>query len=124
MAYLLFKYLRRKYKERQATKTVDDSHLVPEPTSGQEHKPERLEGLNVEDTQDTPAPTRTTINEEENARIKEETARRRRYRWKMIIGLILPNFLSAVDVTIVAPAVPEISSHFSTCILIYPHIIR
>jgi hypothetical protein len=110
MAYLLFKYIRRKVRERKAT-TTDESHLVPEISSGQQNQPEGLEGHS--------SPSRTTsnqtvINAEENARVKEEAARRTKHRWKMILSLLLPNFLAAVDVTIVAPAVPEISSHFST----------
>ena len=34
------------------------------------------------------------------------------------MGLILPNFLASVDVTIVAPAIPAISSHFSKSLLL------
>ena len=33
-------------------------------------------------------------------------------RWKLILALFLPNFLASLDVTIVAPAIPAISSHF------------
>jgi hypothetical protein len=43
---------------------------------------------------------------------KEETRRRRRYRWKLIFGLFLPYFLASVDTTIVATALPTIASHF------------
>ena len=105
MAYFLFKYLRRKYKERKAA-TTDEGHLIPEVEPGREGKPETL---------NSPDEHHAVYNAEENARIKAEAAKRRKYRWKMILGLILPNFLAAVDVTIVAPAVPQISSHFSMC---------
>jgi hypothetical protein len=123
MAYLLFKHLRRKYKERHAaTATTDESHLVPEVATRQEHESTaKDEGVERENSGvEIPARTQTTLNAEENARIKAETAKRRAYRWKMIIGLLLPNFLAAVDVTIVAPAVPTISSHFS----MFVHIMR
>ncbi|KAF2266771.1 MFS general substrate transporter [Lojkania enalia] len=48
----------------------------------------------------------------------EEREERERtiYRFKMMAGLILPNFLASVDVTIVAPALLLISSHFSTAL--------
>ena len=36
------------------------------------------------------------------------------YRWKLICGLILPDLLSSLDLTIVATATPFIASHFST----------
>ena len=42
-----------------------------------------------------------------------EKKRRRVYRWKLILALLLPNFLAAVDITIVAPALPTIASTFS-----------
>lgn len=114
MAYLLFKYLRRKYKERQSP-TTDDSHLVPVISPGQQHRSVRLESLDGEGGRRenaAPAQHPATFNAEENTGIRGETEVRRSYRWKLILGLLLPNFLAAVDVTIVAPAVPIISSHF------------
>lgn len=117
MAYYLFKYLRKKYKAGQAP-TTDESYLLPEISPGQQHPHEVEEGLESRTPRNgVPQKTRTGLTAEENARIKAETARRRKYRWKMILGLILPNFLAAVDVTIVAPAVPIISSHFSKSLL-------
>lgn len=114
MAFLLYRYLRKKYTNRQAAKsapsTADEGHLVPGSSPGQ--KPERFESV-LDSENATQARTDTGVNREENARIKAETRKIRIYRWKMIIGLLLPNFLAAVDVTIVAPAVPVISSHFS-----------
>ncbi|KAH7114219.1 major facilitator superfamily domain-containing protein, partial [Dendryphion nanum] len=114
MAYLLFKYLRGKYRNKQAANstpnTADESHLVSEPSPGQ--KPEQLESI-LEGGNLPPSRTETNINREENARIQAESRKVRIYRWKMILGLLLPNFLAAVDVTIVAPAVPIISSHFN-----------
>jgi hypothetical protein len=113
MAYLLFKYIRRKNRERQAAKTNDGMPDLHEQEL--EHKPEELETLGGGSTP-TSHPQRSQtveLSAEENARIAAETKRRRIRRWKMVIGLLLPNFLAAVDVTIVAPAVPRISSHFS-----------
>jgi hypothetical protein len=112
MAYYLYKYLKRKREEKKSG-IVDDSHLNPE--LAQRHGQARLVSLDREEIT-TGAPKHTVaapLTTEENARIKEEGAKRRRYRWRMILGLLLPNFLAAVDLTIVAPAVPVISTHFS-----------
>lgn len=115
MAIFLYRYLRKKYTNRQAAKTApntaDESHLVPGPSPGQ--KPEKYESILDGENATAPGRTETGLNREENARIKAEARKIRIYRWKMIIGLLLPNFLAAVDVTIVAPAVPVISSHFN-----------
>ena len=49
MAYLLYKYIRRRVKENKEKNaipaTADDSHLVPEPNQGQEPKSERQEAV-------------------------------------------------------------------------------
>jgi hypothetical protein len=52
------------------------------------------------------------LTTEEVAQQEEERRRRNIRQWKLMIGLALPNFLASVDVTIVAPAIPLISSHF------------
>ncbi|KAF2654386.1 MFS general substrate transporter [Lophiostoma macrostomum CBS 122681] len=111
MAYFLFKYIRRKVRERRAA-TTDESHLIPEINPGRENQP-GLESETGPSSPSTAKPSHATFNATENAHIKEEAIRRRNHRWRMILGLLLPNFLAAVDVTIVAPAVPQISSHFN-----------
>ncbi|KAF2869745.1 hypothetical protein BDV95DRAFT_497358 [Massariosphaeria phaeospora] len=108
MAYFLFKYIRRGYRERKNA-TADESHLIVA-VDGQGNG--RGESLSSQ-TARTSAHPLFSDNSEENARIATEASRRRRNRWKMILGLVLPNFLAAVDVTIVAPAIPVISSHFN-----------
>ena len=122
MAYLLFKYIRRKAQERKAT-TADDGHLMPDIAPGQENNPIELKNRIENDGNATqPRPSSGTTasgsplaetSAEENARIAAEASKSWKRRWRLILGLILPNFLAAVDVTIVAPAVPIISSHFS-----------
>jgi hypothetical protein len=52
------------------------------------------------------------LTPEETAQQKAEARRRRIRQLKLMLGLVLPNFLAAMDVTIVAPAIPLISSHF------------
>lgn len=119
MAYMLFKYIRRRVREnkerREALVITDDSHLVPEanPGSRQEHErgPHSSNGhvtnhMNSSDFN-------SHLTKEEHQRLKQEQKELAMRRWKLIIGLILPNFLASIDVTIVAPATNEISTHFS-----------
>lgn len=117
MAIYLFKLARRKYRENQAKKavpTTDDSHLVPnlarhhQKLDSNDHTQEASEVTTLTQKRDD------HVDAEEAARQKEESRKRTIRQWKLMIGLALPNFLAAVDVTIVAPAIPLISSHFST----------
>ncbi|KAF3940875.1 hypothetical protein ABW19_dt0209392 [Dactylella cylindrospora] len=43
---------------------------------------------------------------------EEDKKKRRRYRWKLILTLLLPNFMNSLDLTIIATAVPFIASDF------------
>lgn len=115
MAIWLFKKARGAIREHQAKKavpTTDDSHLVPEaPTSHTQYSTNGTE----------PSPPRVSHNGKEHERLsaveKAEARQRNLRQWKLLIGLLLPNFLAAVDVTIVAPAIPLISSDFSLSLL-------
>ncbi|KZF21408.1 major facilitator superfamily transporter MFS-1 [Xylona heveae TC161] len=49
----------------------------------------------------------------EQAKKKKEKHDSRVYRWKLIIGLVLPFFLASLDLTVVATALPFIASHFN-----------
>ena len=49
-----------------------------------------------------------------------EKKRWRSYRWKIIIGLFTPFALQALDVTIIASALPYIATDFSTYTLYFP----
>lgn len=110
MAYLLFKYVRGKLRERKVAKLAEEGHPMLD-VNLQHGRHGRAGNSDVPvDTINATPP----ISPEEHARIKAEARRNTIRRWKLIIGLLLPNFLAAVDVTIVAPAVPVISSHFST----------
>lgn len=112
MAIWLFKKARGAVREHQAKKavpTTDDSHLVPEaPTSHTQYSTNGTE----------PSPPRVRQEHERLSAVEKAEARQRNIRqWKLLIGLLLPNFLAAVDVTIVAPAIPLISSDFSLSLL-------
>ena len=115
MAYLLYKHIKNKRANR-ATAPIEPEHSVPDIPGGNKTNPEKPQALidqnqtHGDDSTNSKAPV---VDAKETVRIKVETSRRRKYRWKMVAGLILPNFLASVDTTIVAPAVPIITSHFS-----------
>ena len=119
MAISLFKYIRGKLREREAQKavpTIDDSHLVPECTSAHELQ----DGVNNHNHTTSKDPTGSHIKflaPKETAQQKAQDRKNKIRQWKLLLGLVLPNFLAAMDVTIVAPAIPLISSHFGTSIL-------
>ncbi|KAF2704485.1 MFS general substrate transporter [Pleomassaria siparia CBS 279.74] len=100
MAINLYLYKYREKKAATAARTTAEGPLVPEIFPEQGRKPR----IDDEAT--------ATSTEEENARITVTASQTRKRRLKLILGLILPNFLAAMDMTIVAPAVPVISSHF------------
>lgn len=112
MAIWLFRKARGAIREHQAKKavpTTEDSHLVPETTPSQKQYNSET-GIQLSSpraSQSITEPTKETAQEKEAAR------QRNIQQWKLLIGLVLPNFLAAVDVTIVAPAIPLISSDFS-----------
>lgn len=110
MAIYLFKLIRRKLREREAQKiipTSDETHLVPEYALGSRNGQQQsaTESQNVDAVH--------SIGSQTAARQKQEARQRTIRLWKLVLGLALPNFLAAVDVTIVAPAIPLISSHFN-----------
>jgi hypothetical protein len=108
MAIFLSKLIRRKLREREAQKaipTTDDSHLVPEHSSAH-----RLQNTSYSHGHGSHI---SFLTPEEAALQKAEARRRSIRQLKLMLGLALPNFLAAMDVTIVAPAIPLISSHFS-----------
>ena len=116
MAIYLFKLIRRKLREREAQKaipTTDDSHLVPEQIRGHELQDARNKH-NYGRSEDSTGSHINFLTAEEAAQPKAETRQRHIRQWKLMLGLVLPNFLAAMDVTIVAPAIPLISSHFGT----------
>ncbi|EWC44389.1 hypothetical protein DRE_01215 [Drechslerella stenobrocha 248] len=43
---------------------------------------------------------------------KENDKQRRKYRWKLVLTLLIPNFMNSLDLTIIATAVPIIASDF------------
>jgi hypothetical protein len=116
MAIYLFKIIRKKLREREAQKaipTADDSHLVPEYNPGQELEPIQSHYNHGHSEPSSTAASHIDLTPEEAAQRKAQARQNKIRQWKLMLGLALPNFLAAVDVTIVAPAMPLISSHFS-----------
>jgi hypothetical protein len=115
MAFYLYKLIRRKIRENEARKavaTTEESHLVPELTPLQEQQ--QKSNKNAEHGVDVPIHDHVhKISVEEAAHHKAEARKRHIRQVKLMLGLALPNFLASIDVTIVAPAIPIISSHFS-----------
>ncbi|KAF2856133.1 MFS general substrate transporter [Plenodomus tracheiphilus IPT5] len=115
MAIYLFKLVRRKLREREAQKgipTTDESHLVPEHIASQQQSQASMNGTQNPHTRPYDGQI-NLITPEEAARQNSDSRRRTIRQCKLMLGLALPNFLAAVDVTIVAPAIPLISSHFN-----------
>lgn len=114
MAIWLFKQARgaiRQHQAKKAVPTAEDSHLVPETLpSHKQHK--RYDSENGIELGSPRASQHVSEPSKESVQDKADARRRNIQQWKLLIGLILPNFLAAVDVTIVAPAIPLISSDF------------
>lgn len=70
-----------------------------------QHQEAQVEGL-LDSSSSSQAPGKCQI-------CQSQKRASRIYRWKLIAGLILPDLLSSLDLTIVATATPFISSHFS-----------
>lgn len=115
MAIWLYRQARgaiREHHAKKAVPTTEHLHLVPEaaPSHKQHNRYDSKNGIKLGSLR---ASQSLTEHRMESAQEKEETRRRNIQQWKLLSGLILPNFLAAVDVTIVAPAIPLISSDFS-----------
>lgn len=126
MAIWLFREARgaiRKHQAKRAVPTTDDSHLVPATTSPHKQR-ERYDSNNSIELKSTNPSQRWTERGNETSQERAEARRQNIIQWKLLSGLILPNFLAAVDVTIVAPAIPLISSdfrpfHYPACLQCY-----
>ncbi|KAH4610068.1 hypothetical protein HBI56_144330 [Parastagonospora nodorum] len=124
MAFYLFKLVRRKIRESKAKDAIPNTkdtemvepYLIPQAAVGQEQQQTSVRHELEHGTSDTTTHSNSHVkafSDETDARHKEEARRRNVRQWKLMLGLALPNFLAAVDVTIVAPAIPLISSHFN-----------
>lgn len=100
MAIWLFRQIRGKVRENQAKKavpTTDDSNLVPE-AAQTSLKQQKFQQSNFEQGHGSSKLGQiNAVTPEEIARSKEETRQRRARQWKLMLGLLLPNFLAAME---------------------------
>jgi hypothetical protein len=114
MAIWLYRQARgafREYQAKKAVTTADDSCLVPETISYVQNQ--RPSSANHIELGSLRASHSLIQDSKKSAQEDEDTRQRNIQQWRLFLGLVLPNFLAAVDVTIVAPAIPLISSDFS-----------
>ena len=94
----MFIYLYRKYRQRQQRQKLQDS---PETTSEKDKKPRCP---HQEHSSPDALPKCEICTAEKSAA--------RKYRWKLLLLLLPGFFLSSLDMTIVATALPFIASYF------------
>jgi hypothetical protein len=80
--------------------------------------PTDVESSDIQVLQSTETPSAQTDEKGRCVICRQEQIAARKYRWRLIIGLFFPFALQALDVTIVASALPWIASDFSTCPLV------
>ncbi len=133
--YLAYKYGKKKYRQRQerlaaaqAEETQDAGALAstqpPEPPhTGDTHDSaaDRPHGATTNETVTANAPSVATSGKDGKGKSKEELTpeqiaekkRKRKYRLKVLFALVFPFTLQALDMTIVASALPFIAADFS-----------
>jgi hypothetical protein len=113
MAIWLYRHIRdsiREHSDKKAVPTTDDAHLVPEHSQHHDSCQGEPNGITAS----------KNLSSSAQAQQNESDRKKKSKQWKLLLGLLLPNFLAAVDVTIVAPAIPLISSHFGNSNPILP----
>ena len=119
--YFAYKYAKKKYKEREQAKAAASSEKS-EPTVQPDIQQDDI-GSNQIEVPASSDPIAASTNEKASLPVIEdhetpqedpiEKKRRRRYRWKMLFGLLAPFALQALDTTIIASALPYIAQDFS-----------
>lgn len=119
----LYKLINRKVQE---SRTGEKPKPKPKPTCKHQQKP--LAPVHVDESEvplntlqtgssNGQDPRSSTTPEQDDGKCqicRAEKRAARIYRWKLIGGLVLPDLLSSLDLTIVATATPFIASHFGT----------
>lgn len=104
--YLAYKYARKKYKEREQAKATGATKSTS-PDSQPAVQQDAVE------TGEEKTKIRTSENHETLQDDPIEKKRRRKYRLKIIFGLVAPFTLQGLDTTIIASALPFIAKDFS-----------
>lgn len=133
--YLLVRYAYRKFTEKSNSPQGDGQGQQPQKTktktkhlcrhqlrdqeaatrNAPEHTPLQQPDLAISPA--TEPKTTTAVSEpvaatQPCAICKQQKHDARVYRWKLILGLAMPFWLTSVDLTVVATALPFIASHF------------
>jgi hypothetical protein len=107
---IAYRYAKKKHSQRQ--KQQELSSDVPAINPVEQRTAAGLQNgwTELEDTRANGATaTQDNIAREDLA----EKKRKRKYRWKVLLGLALPFALQALDMTIIASALPYIATDFS-----------
>ena len=107
--YLLFRTIKIKHAARRAQAAATATGAPAENDTARTAEDARTDITPAAKNEEVPKAEPTA---EERAELKAVKSRRRKYRWKLIAGLVLPFFLASVDLTIVASALPFIASYF------------
>jgi MFS family permease len=115
--YLAYKYAKKKQAERRAAREASGgSATSPDGASPPETRPESQAELTSIDGPNTTSSKPAKLPKEKHVETAEEKAAkkaRRSYRWKILLGTCLPFALQALDMTVVASALPFIAEAFS-----------
>ncbi len=108
--YLAYKHLKKKHNQRkEAERLAESGDAVPMNRYSTATAEEPMSGEAVSNAKDSKGSAKKELTPEEQA----EKKRRRKYRLKILLGLVAPFTLQALDMTIVASALPFIATDFS-----------
>ena len=104
MAFWLYKKIRDKQQQNASLGPWTELH--------------QLEGCGIPSTRDQDLAGRQSsrehaIDEEQMVTTNEEMKAARQYRWRLIAGIFIPASVQALNVTMIAGALPFIASDFS-----------
>ncbi len=115
--YLAYKYAKKKHNQRKEERLAKSQDAVPMDRTSVVIPEEPTSGTVAADTasavSNAAKPGKETAKKELTPEEVAEKKRRRKYRLKILLGLVAPFTLQALDMTIVASALPFIASDFS-----------
>ncbi|EXJ90497.1 hypothetical protein A1O1_03600 [Capronia coronata CBS 617.96] len=98
----MIRYAYRKVKAHRARKAEEVAAAIAPPRDPMVQSP----------TLNPPIPTVFTVSKKPCPKCAQEKSAARKYRWKLLFCLVPAFFVSSLDLTIVATALPRIASHF------------
>lgn len=113
--FVAIKYARKKYKAREQQRQPQQQ----EPDGEEIQLNDQLDGESS--TAIHPNATDDGADSNTPKETEEEKKARRRYRYKILLGLMAPFMLQSLDMTIVAAALPFIAEDFSTSTTLFTY---